>query len=154
MRLGASRMCAGLSRMRAGIPHVAERDIRHRMWSKLMLNDGISQTCMAYGGTYGSAVEPGSEQRRSFVAAMREMLAVGQAEGVALTERNLTQMVQLIEGLDGVDMPSMAQDRIAYRKTEVEEFSGTICRLARKHDIEVPQNEWLYERIRAIESTW
>lgn len=77
-----------------------------------------------------------------------------QAEGVALTERDLTQMVQLIEGLDGVGMPSMAQDRIAHRKTEVEEFSGTICRLARKHDIEVPQNEWLYERIRAIESTW
>ena len=79
---------------RAGIPHVVERDIRHRMWSKLMLNDGINQTCMAYGGTYGSAVEPGSEQRRSFVAAMCETLAVGQAEGVALTERDLTQMVQ------------------------------------------------------------
>ena len=82
------------TRTRAGIPHVVERDIRHRMWSKLMLNDGINQTCMAYGGTYGSAVEPGSEQRRSFVAAMRETLAVGQAEGVALTERDLTQMVQ------------------------------------------------------------
>ena len=55
---------------RCGIAHTVEDDIAHRMWAKLMLNDGINQTCMAYGGTYGSATEPGSEQRRCFVSAM------------------------------------------------------------------------------------
>ena len=42
---------------RCGIAHTVEHDIAHRMWAKLMLNDGINQTCMAYGGTYGSATE-------------------------------------------------------------------------------------------------
>jgi len=139
---------------RCGIAHTVEDDIAHRMWAKLMLNDGINQTCMAYGGTYGSATEPGSEQRRCFVSAMRETLAVANAEGVELTEADLTQMVRLIEGIDPAGMPSMAQDRIAQRKTEVEEFAGTICRLAVKHDIQVPQNDWLYQRIREIESSW
>ena len=37
---------------RCGIAHTVEDDIAHRMWAKLMLNDGINQTCMAYGGTY------------------------------------------------------------------------------------------------------
>ncbi len=99
---------------------------------------------MAYGGTYGSATEPGSEQRRCFVSAMRETLAVANAEGIELTEADLTQMVHLIEGIDPAGMPSMAEDRIARRKTEVDEFAGTICRLAAKHDIQVPQNDWLY----------
>lgn len=63
-------------------------------------------------------------------------------------------MVRLIEELDPAGMPSMAQDRINRRKTEVEEFSGTICRLAARHDIQVPQNEWLYTRIREIEAGW
>lgn len=139
---------------RCGIAHTAESDIAHRMWAKLMLNDGINQTCMAYGGTYGSATEQGSEQLRSFVSAMRETLAVANAEGIELTEADLTQMVHLIEGIDPTGMPSMAQDRIAQRKTEVEEFAGTICRLAAKHDIQVPQNDWLYQRIREIESSW
>ena len=98
---------------RCGIAHTVEDDIAHRMWAKLMLNDGINQTCMAYGGTYGSATEPGSEQRRCFVSAMRETLAVANAEGVELTEADLTQMVHLIEGIDPAGMPSMAQDRIA-----------------------------------------
>ena len=139
---------------RAGVAHVVEKDIRHRMWAKLMMNDGINQTCMAYGGTYGSATECGSEQRRCFVGAMREALAVANVEGVALTEADLSQMLHVIEGLDPDGMPSMAQDRIAHRKTEVEEFSGTILRLAAKHGIEVPQNEWLYQRIREIEASW
>lgn len=139
---------------RCGIAHTVESDIAHRMWAKLMLNDGINQTCMAYGGTYGSATEAGSEQRRCFVSAMRETLAVANAEGIGLTEADLTQMVHLIEGIDPTGMPSMAQDRIAQRKTEVEEFAGTICRLAAKHDIQVPQNDWLYQRIRDIEKSW
>ena len=139
---------------RCGIAHTVEADIAHRMWAKLMLNDGINQTCMAYGGTYGSATERGSEQRRCFVSAMRETLAVANAEGIELTEADLTQMVHLIEGLDPAGMPSMAQDRVARRKTEVEEFAGTICRLAAKHDIQAPQNEWLYQRIRDIEASW
>lgn len=85
---------------RCGIAHTVESDVAHRMWAKLMLNDGINQTCMAYGGTYGSATEPGSEQRRCFVSAMRETLAVANAEGIELTEADLTQMVHLIEGID------------------------------------------------------
>ena len=139
---------------RAGIPHVVEKDIRRRMWVKLMLNVGINQTCMVFGGTYGSASEPGSEQNRCFVAAMREALAVARAEGVDVTEADLEQMAQLTASLDPAGMPSMAQDRINEKPTEVEEFSGTICRLAERHGLLVPTNQWLYQRIRELESSF
>ena len=137
---------------RAGIPHVVEGDIRHRMWTKLMLNVGINQVCMVYGGTYGTASEPGSEQNRCFVAAMREALAVARAEGVDVTEADLAQMAALIASLDPDGMPSMAQDRINEKPTEVEEFSGTVIRLAQRHGLLVPTNRWLYERIRELEA--
>ncbi|OUO32520.1 2-dehydropantoate 2-reductase [Olsenella sp. An293] len=137
---------------RAGIPYVVETDIRHRMWTKLMLNVGINQVCMVYGGTYGSTSEPGSEQNRCFVAAMREALAVARAEGVDVTEADLSQMAALIASLDPEGMPSMAQDRINEKPTEVEEFSGTVIRLAERHGLLVPTNRWLYERIRELEA--
>lgn len=139
---------------RAGIVHVVEGDIRHRIWTKLMLNVGINQTCMAYGGTYGTACEPGGEQLRCMVAAMREARAVANAEGVDVTEADLAAMVALVASLDAGGMPSMAQDRINRKRTEVEEFAGTVIRLAREHGILVPQNEWLYDRIREIEATF
>ena len=137
---------------RAGIPHVVEADIRCRMWVKLMLNVGINQTCMAYGGTYGTASEPGSEQNRCFVAAMREALAVARAEGVDVTEADLAQMADLVAGLEPDGLPSMAQDRINRKPTEVEEFAGTVIRLAEKHGILVPTNRWLDGRIHEIEA--
>lgn len=138
---------------RAGIAHVVEADPLRRMWVKLMLNVGINQTCMAYGGTYGSASTPG-EQQRCFIAAMREALAVGRAEGIDITEDDLAHMASLVASLDPSGMPSMAQDRINKRRTEVEEFAGAIRRLARKHGILVPHNDWLYQRIRDIEESW
>ena len=75
---------------RAGIAHVVEPDIKRRMWTKLMMNVGVNQTCMVYGGTYGSATERGSEQRRSLVAAMREARVVANAESVAIAESDLS----------------------------------------------------------------
>lgn len=137
---------------RAQITHVIEPDIRRRQWVKLMLNVGINQTCMAFGGTYGTAGVPGSEQNRCFIAAMREALAVAQAEGIDVTEADLTQMAKIITTLDPNGMPSMAQDRINHKPTEVEQFSGTVIRLAERHGILVPTNRWLYQRIRKIES--
>ena len=139
---------------RAGIAHVVEADPLRRMWAKLMLNCGINQTCMVYGGTYGSASETGSEQHRCFIAAMREVLAVGRAEGIDLTEDDLSQMAALIASLDPAGMPSMAQDRINHRATEVDEFAGQIMRLAAMHGILVPTNTWLHQRIREIEADW
>ena len=138
---------------RAGIPYTVEANVEHRLWTKFMLNVGINQTCMAYGGTYGTATAPG-EQNRCFIAAMREAMAVARAEGIELTEQDLGDMVDLIASIDPAGMPSMAQDRVAHRRTEVEEFAGTVIRLAEQHGILVPQNRWLYDRIREIETSW
>ena len=111
---------------RAGIDFVVEDDIRHRMWTKLMMNVGLNQTCMA----------------------------VARAEGVELTEADLSQMVALTESLDPNGMPSMAQDRINKRPSEVEEFAGAIIGRAEKRGILVPQNRYLYRRVQEIESCY
>ena len=138
---------------RAGISHTVEQDIRRRMWTKLMMNVGINQTCMVYGGTYGSALSD-SEQNRCLIAAMREAKAVANAEGIALTEDDLNEMVDIIAGLDPDGMPSMAQDRINRKPTEVALFAGTVIERAEHHGLPVPQNRWLLERVREIESSW
>ena len=139
---------------RAGIVHVVEEDIRHRMWTKLMSNVGVNQTCMVYGCDYGAVCKPDSEEHRCLIAAMREALAVARAEGVDVTEDDLGQMYAMFESLTPEGLPSMAQDRINGKPSEVEEFAGTIIRLAERHGILVPQNRWLYRRVREIEATY
>ena len=82
-------------------------------------------------------------------------LAQNGRDGVSwLAWRTIPVMAALIASLDPDGMPSMAQDRINQKPTEVEEFSGTIIRLAERHGLLVPTNRWLYDRIRTIEASF
>lgn len=136
---------------RAGMAYVEEKDILYRLWGKFMLNVGVNQTCMVYGTGYGGVLAEG-EPNRTMVSAMREVMSVARAEGVELTEADLSQYVSLIGTLNPGSTPSMGQDRISRRKSEVELFAGTLIRLAEKHGILVPVNEFLYRRVGEIEA--
>ena len=43
-------------------------------------------------------------------------------------------------------MPSMRQDVLAKRPTEVEQFAGVVRRLAQKHGMPTPANDFFYEK--------
>ena len=133
-------------------PYTPEADIRHRIWSKFMLNVGINQACMVYGTGYGGGTTLGSEPMMAMVSAMREAMLVANAEGIRLTEADLNGYVRLMQSLSPDSMPSMAQDRINGKKSEVEEFAGTVIRLAEKHGFLVPTNEFLYRKVMEIEA--
>lgn len=135
------------------MPYLEEKDILYRLWSKFMLNVGVNQTCMVYGTTYAGALAKG-EANRTMIAAMREVIALANAEGIALSERDINQYVEIIKTLNPEGTPSMGQDRINKRPSEVEMFAGTILELAGKHGIFVPANEFLYERVKEIESAY
>lgn len=138
---------------RTGVPYAVDEDILHRLWSKFMLNVGVNQVVMVCEGTYGTVQVPG-EPRERMIAAMREVIAVSGPEGIPVTEEDLQYYVALVDTLSPDGMPSMRQDGLAQRKSEVELFSGTVCRLADKHGLSVPVNRALYDEIRAIEARY
>lgn len=137
---------------RAGIAYTLEADILYRLWGKLMLNVGINQTCMVYNYTYGQVLDEESEAFRTFVGAMREVILVANAEGIALKEEDLLDYIRIIRTLSPNGMPSMAQDRINRKKSEVDAFAGTIAAKAEKHGLVVPVNRWLKKRVEEIEN--
>ncbi len=133
-----------------GLPYVVEADILHRLWSKFMLNVGVNQTCMVYNTTYAGALASG-EPNRTMIAAMREVIAVANAEGIRLSEADLNQYIDIIGKLSPEGTPSMGQDRINRKPSEVESFAGTVIEMAKKYKIYVPANDFLYRRVKEIE---
>ena len=138
---------------RIGMPYSRETDILHRLWGKFMLNVGVNQVVMVFEGTYGTIQAPG-RPREMMIAAMREVLELSRFEGVKLTEGDLNFYVELMNTMSPQGMPSMRQDGLAHRRSEVELFSGTVCRLAKKHGLSVPVNEWLYARVKEMEAAY
>ena len=51
-------------------------------------------------------------------------------------------------------MPSMRQDGLQKRKSEVELFAGTVIKLADKHRIDVPVNRKIYETVLKMEEEY
>lgn len=139
---------------RAGIAYIVEEDIKYRVWSKFMINVGLNQTCMVYGTNYAGVTSPESLEYMTMVSAMREVMLLAHAEGVELTEEDLKFYLGLLKTFSPQATPSMGQDRINKRRSEVELFAGTVIRLARKHDILVPTNEFLYRRVYEIEAAY
>lgn len=133
------------------MPYVWEEDILYRMWSKFMLNVGVNQTCMVYETNYAGALAKG-EANRTMIAAMREVVAIANAKGIALGEKEINQYVDILKTLSPEGVPSMAQDRINKKASEVEMFAGEVMRLAAECDVYVPENAFLYDRVKEIES--
>ena len=138
---------------KANLEYVVEDDILYRMWGKFMLNVGVNQTCMVYGTTYCGVINE-EEPHRTFISAMREVIAVANAEGIALSEKELNMYVSLIASLQPDLMPSMAQDRINKKPCEVDAFSGKLIELAERHGLHVPVNRFLNRQAKEIESEY
>ncbi len=133
-----------------GFPYRLDTDMMKRLWGKFMLNVGVNQTVAVYEATY-EAIQREGEARDTMIAAMREVMELSKRVGVSLTKEDLSYWLKVIEPLNPVGKPSMRQDTEAKRPSEVELFSGTVLRLAKKYGVETPVNAALYERIAIME---
>lgn len=138
---------------KVSMPHKVDEDILHSLWGKFMLNVGVNQTCMVYETTYG-AVTTVPEYRDKMLAAMDEVIEISKAEGINLTREDRDYYFGLLLKLNKDGYPSMRQDAVAKRKSEVDMFAGTVLELGKKHKIDTPVNKMYYERVKEIESSY
>ena len=124
----------------ADVPYEVMEDIRTAMWHKCLINVGVNQSCTAYETDYGHITSPGPI-RDEMKEAMREVIRVAAAEGVTLSEKDIDEAIALEKTLKPEGYPSMRQDAIAGRTTEVDLFAGTVIALGKKHGIPTPVNE-------------
>ena len=136
-----------------GLPYTREADILRRLWCKWMLNVGVNQAVMVAEGTYGTVQKPGKE-RHMMMDAMAEVVALAEKENIQVTGEDLQSYVDLVDTLNPEGMPSMRQDGLAHRRSEVEFFAGTVIRKAEKHGLDVPVNRELYQRITEMEKAY
>ncbi len=135
------------------MPYILEEDIIRRMWSKFMVNVGVNQAVMIHRGTYGTVQVPG-EARDLMQNAMKEVVVLAQKENVNVTQEDFDSYVNLIDNMNPNGMPSMRQDGLAHRKSEVDLFAGTVIVLANKHNIDAPVNQKIYDIVMKMESAY
>ncbi|PKM57726.1 MAG: 2-dehydropantoate 2-reductase [Firmicutes bacterium HGW-Firmicutes-3] len=133
------------------LPYEVEKDMKHRMWGKFMTNVGVNQTIAYFEGDFSTIQKYGPE-REMMVSAMREVMILAKYEDVHLSEEDLTYWLRVLDTLNPTGRPSTRQDMEAKRTSEVDLFAGTVISLGKKHQIETPINQILYDRIKYYES--
>lgn len=136
-----------------GIPYEVSEDMQHQMWWKLMVNAGMNQISAAYDLDY-EGVRSRPDVMDHMHRVQREVIAVANAIGVAMDERDIEKWDRQLAGLSCHGVSSTLQDIRAHRKTEVELYGEEICRLGTELGIPTPENEKMVCAIHAIERTY
>jgi len=141
---------------RTGIRYTIPENMLNRLWFKFMMNVGLNQVTAILRRPYKilkSATRAGGAAEL-LDAAMDEVIAIAEAEGIKLTADDKLTVYRTIDGLADEGKTSMCQDVEACRKTEVELFSGTVIALGSRHGIPVPVNALFFKMLTTIEATY
>ena len=121
-------------------------NMKKALWWKFMVNTGINQVSAVLDAPYKAFQQPG-KPREMMLRSIEEVRMIAGFEGIALTDADVAQWLDLLDTLSPEGETSMLQDVRARRKTEVDLFAGTLINLAEKHGAEVPFNRELYQKL-------
>ncbi|MFV0529699.1 MAG: ketopantoate reductase family protein [Lachnospiraceae bacterium] len=136
---------------KAGIRSYVPDDMIREQWFKFMCNVSENQSSAILGIPFGAWRD---SEDANFVreAAAREVLAIANKKGIALTEEMLQkQRIAYKERIPYPNKTSMLQDIEEGRPTEVDMFAKVIMELGKELGIPTPVNEIFYHSIRVLE---
>lgn len=133
----------------AKVLNAVPEDIHLSQWKKFLLNvpcNTISSICRATYKYYRSEVTKNLVRKCA-----KEVIAVANAKGIALTEKMCEENLDLMASLDENGKVSMLQDVEAKRFTENKFFCGTVSRYGKELGIETPVCDFLEQMVECIE---
>jgi 2-dehydropantoate 2-reductase len=113
------------------------------LWQKFMFFAPVSGVTSASRSTLGVAfAEP--ELRQTILAAMKEVISLGQAKGIDLANDNINQQMAFGDSLPLETKTSVLRDLEEGKRLEIPWLVGAVHRLGTEIGIETPVSSTLY----------
>ncbi len=126
----------------AGIDAEISADIRLTIWEKFVMLVGLSGTTTAVGSPIGP-IRSHPQTRALLLDAMREVVAVGRAQGVALAEDFADKRLAFCDTLPAEMTSSMHQDLQRGGRLELDWLSGDVVKRGLAAGVATPVNRAL-----------
>lgn len=148
---GASLARAVRALNAAGLQCRADPEVWTAIWEKVAFNAALNSLCAVTQCTVGelSNVPDGKALALRIVA---EVASVARASGVAVDEAHIADTVLHALEHHRAHRPSMLQDVLAGRKTEIEAINGAVVAAARGVPMAAPCTEALLHLVRLVEA--
>jgi len=137
---------------RGGLPTTALEDARGAQWTKLIFNSATSPVAALTGLTMGQLGEAAGT--RELIAGLAaEGCAVARALGITLDDDPLALIEEAATHAYG-HRPSMLQDVLARRPTEIGVLNGGIVARGREAGVPVSLNQAVTALVNGLERSW
>lgn len=135
----------------AGLSCTADPDVWAAIWEKVAFNAALNCLCAVTQCTVGdlSNTTDGEALALKIVA---EVVAVAHARNVAANKEHVMANVQHALAHHRAHRPSMLQDVLAGRRTEIEAINGAVVEAARLVGLSVPCTESLLHLVRLVDA--
>jgi 2-dehydropantoate 2-reductase len=134
----------------AGLPTVATDQLWSMAWGKLIVNAAMNATCALTGASGADVL--GSPAARQWVGMVAyEAAAVAAALGIGLPYPDAAERVWQHCATVGAAKPSMLQDFLRHRPTEIDVINGAVVREGARLGIPTPYNQALVLLVKAHE---
>lgn len=137
---------------RSGMETVAMEDARGAQWTKLIFNAASNAICSLTGLPHGRACV-----HEDVRWVMDRIIEEGKEVAAALGVEMETDPADLLE--DSIEVafehkPSMLQDVLAERATEIDMLNGGIVRFGEETGVPTPLNRTAWALVRGLEASW
>ncbi|MCO5410715.1 ketopantoate reductase family protein [Ralstonia mojiangensis] len=135
----------------AGLNCQADDNVWGAVWEKVAFNAALNPLCTVLNQPVDalSAVEDGPALALTIVD---EVLAVARASGINVDVTKVSDNVRHAIVAHRGHKPSMLQDMLAGRPTEIESINGAVVATARRHGVPVPHTETLMQLVRLVQA--
>ena len=137
---------------RAGMPTHARADARGAQWTKLLFNAATNPIAALTGLTHGELWDV-PELRELVSALVEEGRAVSDALGIELEDDPL-ELIGRLAAQNYDHKPSMLQDVLAPRPTEIDALNGGIVREGGAAGVATPLNAAIASLIAGVQAGW
>ena len=127
----------------AGVNCELSEDAVSTLWTKFLFIASVAGLTSACRMRLGALLDS-PEYRELLVTAMREIEAVGRAQGVALDPHVVEQTMEYVEGAVKDITASMHADLELGRRLELDALNGAVVRLGQEVGVDTPVNRLLY----------
>jgi len=131
---------------RAALNAAIDPEVRVSVWEKVAFNAALNPLSTITGLPVGGLDCP--EGRRIATAVAEETIATATALGVPIDPARVLTKIDFALANHRTHKPSMLQDRLAGRRTEIESINGAIVRMAEQVGVAVPKTRLLADLVR------
>jgi len=137
----------------AGFNCTVTENLFPSIWEKVAFNAAMNSLTAVTRLTVGRLGSSAEGRSLAFQVA-EEVLTVAEKKGLAVSREKVREM--MIDAFAGHSdhMPSMLQDILAGKKTEIEAINGAVIREAAEAGCKVPATEILYKLVKVLEHSF